>query len=238
MHPSISKRYTADDHAFRSEDPYAIAKYRITLEWLRGKLEDGVILYNIGAGGGHFNSLAAATSGATIVSCEPDPTAFELAAAVAPRSWTVLNCGLDEFARDREPANIVVMHDVLEHIEDDQLAASALRALVRDDGTVIVSVPALMSLFGLHDEALGHFRRYTPTSLKRVLEPYFEFERLQWYGMASIPIAWYFSKMRRQAYPGVGTRSMLGSVYATVCHLESFISEPIGTSLVARLRPR
>jgi hypothetical protein len=174
----------------------------------------------------------------SIVACEPDPLAFAKAGASAPRGVEVLNCGLDEFALGREPADIVVMHDVLEHIEDDQLAAFELRSLVRDDGTIIISVPALMSLYGLHDEALGHFRRYSPRTLRGLLEPHFVIERMQWYGMASIPIAWYFSKMRRQAYPAVGTRSKLGWAYATICHLESFIPEPIGTSLVARLRPR
>jgi SAM-dependent methyltransferase len=236
--PALSEAYTLGDHAFRSDDPYAAAKYRMTLQWLRNDLHDGTVLYNIGAGGGHFNGLAAAAGKLQIVACEPDPLAFAQANASAPPGVEVLHCGLEDFANGRSAADVVVMHDVLEHIEDDHGAAELVRSLLRPGGTAIVSVPALMSLYGVHDEALGHFRRYTPVSLRRVLEPHFVVERLQWYGMASIPIAWYFSKMRRIAYPVAATRSALGAIYAKMCHLESFVPEPIGTSLVARLRAR
>ena len=146
--------------------------------------------------------------------------------------------GLADFARDRAPARFIVMHDVLEHIEDDVAAAATLRGLVATDGTVVLSVPALMSLFGRHDEELGHYRRYTPRTLQRVLAPHFVVERLQWYGMASIPIAWYFSRWRRIAYPLGSVRSPLGAAYAAVCEAESYLREPIGTSLIARLRPQ
>jgi len=229
--------YSDQDHEFRESDPYARAKYELTLRWLPGDLAVGDTLYNVGAGGGYFNQLAA-SRGLRIVACEPDAATFQAASASAPPNCELHNCGLEEFARGRVPARVVVMHDVLEHIADDAFAAETLRSLVDAGGTVVLSVPALPFLFGRHDEELGHCRRYTPRALRRVLEPWFTFERLQWFGMASIPIAWYFSVWRRQGYPfGIG-RSPLASVYGTICALESYIPEPIGTSLIARLAPR
>jgi SAM-dependent methyltransferase len=237
MSAAANPRYSGADHAFRESDPYARAKYDLTLRWLSPYARVGDLLYNVGVGSGYFNHLAV-SFGMRVVGCEPDPAAFGAAAASAPAGCEVLPCGLADFARDRAPARFVVMHDVLEHIEDDVAAAATLRGLVATDGTVVLSVPALMSLFGRHDEELGHYRRYTPRTLRRVLDPHFAVERLQWYGMASIPIAWYFSRWRRIAYPLGSVRSPLGAAYAAVCAAESYLREPIGTSLIARLRPR
>jgi SAM-dependent methyltransferase len=233
-----SAAYTKADHAFRAADPYAGAKYRLTLRWLMPFLSGDALLYNIGMGGGHFNALLASASAIRVVGCEPDPTAFEFARRSAPEGYELLPVGLGEFARGRAAANFVVMHDVLEHIEDDDAAARTLRGLVAPEGRVILSVPALMSLFGIHDEELGHFRRYTKASLRKVLERYFAIERLQWFGMASIPIAWYYSRVRRVPYPTAGTRSLLGAAYARVCEIEAHLPEPVGTSLIVQLRPR
>ncbi|HZO94970.1 MAG TPA: methyltransferase domain-containing protein [Candidatus Baltobacteraceae bacterium] len=230
-------RYTARDHAFRERDPYAAAKYWLTLRWLRPRMRPGELLYNVGVGSGWFNHLAVA-HGLRVEGCEPDADAFTAAQRSAPRGCTLEHGGLESFARGRPPAPLLVMHDVLEHIEDDRRAAATVSDLVAPGGVAVISVPALMCLFGRHDEELGHFRRYTPSSLRAVMEPYFTFERLRWFGAASIPIAWYFSRFRRAPYPTGAVGSPLGRAYAAVCAAESFIPEPIGTSLIALLRPR
>ncbi len=229
--------YTSDDHSFRENDPYARAKYDLTMRWLAPVMKHGVLLYNVGVGGGYFNHLASARS-LKIAGCEPDAEVFARALATAPPGVELFNCTLEEFAEDRPPAKFVVMHDVLEHIEDDARAVRALRKLVTADGTIVVSVPALAWLFGLHDEKLGHFRRYDGRTLRAVLEPEFVVQRFQWYGMASIPIALYYSRLARKPYPAGATRSLVGQLYGTVCSLESYLPEPIGTSIVVQLKPR
>ncbi|MGD1067922.1 MAG: methyltransferase domain-containing protein, partial [Vulcanimicrobiaceae bacterium] len=229
MTTAANAGYSGADHAFRENDPYARAKYDLTLRWLEPRAHPGDTLYTVGVGSGYFNHLAV-SRGLQVVGCEPDPVAFDAAQASAPPGCELYACGLEAFARDRAAARFVVMHDVLEHIEDDEAAVSQLRGLVADGGTVVLSVPALMSLFGRHDEELGHFRRYTARSLRRVLEPRFHIAHLQWYGMASIPIAWYFSRWRRMPYPLGAARSPLGAAYGAVCALEARVPEPIGTS--------
>jgi 2-polyprenyl-3-methyl-5-hydroxy-6-metoxy-1,4-benzoquinol methylase len=233
----VDAGYTSADHSFRENDPYARAKYALTLRWLAPHMHPGDLLYNIGVGSGYFNHLAAAR-GLRVVGCEPDVQAFDAARRTAPPGVELLNLTLEEFARDRTPSQIVVMHDVLEHIEDDSAAVHVLRQIVARDGRVVLSVPALQSLFGLHDEQLGHYRRYTAASLRRVLEPEFVIRRLKWYGLASIPIAFYFSRYKRIAYPIGATRSFVGDVYGRVCELESRLPVPLGTSLVAEITPR
>jgi 2-polyprenyl-3-methyl-5-hydroxy-6-metoxy-1,4-benzoquinol methylase len=55
--------------------------------------------------------------------------------------------------------------DVLEHIEDDQAEMARAAARLNPGGTVIVLSPAHPFLFTPFDAAIGHFRRYTRSSL-------------------------------------------------------------------------
>jgi hypothetical protein len=65
-----------------------------------------------------------------------------------------------------EPAgtfSLILLLDVLEHIEDDRGFLSRLaRERLAMGGSVLISVPAGPRLFTSHDVALGHFRRYRP----------------------------------------------------------------------------
>jgi hypothetical protein len=52
------------------------------------------------------------------------------------------------------------MFDVLEHIEKHHEALKKLKSYLKDDGRVILTVPAYQWLYGKHDEHLHHKRRY------------------------------------------------------------------------------
>jgi hypothetical protein len=72
--------------------------------------------------------------------------------------------------RPRDRYDVILLLDVIEHVPDDD---AFLRLLTEenlaDEGTMVVSVPARQSLFSRHDEALGHYRRYSPAQLRRVV---------------------------------------------------------------------
>jgi 2-polyprenyl-3-methyl-5-hydroxy-6-metoxy-1,4-benzoquinol methylase len=77
----------------------------------------------------------------------------------------------------------VLALDVIEHIDDDRRAVRELRRLVKPDGRVIVSVPALPELYSQFDEVQGHRRRYTAQSLRLCLEGAgFIVEDILWWG--------------------------------------------------------
>jgi SAM-dependent methyltransferase len=61
------------------------------------------------------------------------------------------------------------MFDVLEHIEDDVAALQQVRRLLAPGGRVFLTVPAYTWLMSVDDVEAGHFRRYTRSSLSRVL---------------------------------------------------------------------
>lgn len=64
----------------------------------------------------------------------------------------------------------VALLDVLEHQEDDRRFLRDLLARMTTGATLIITVPALMSLWSGWDVALGHQRRYDRTSLRRAVE--------------------------------------------------------------------
>jgi 2-polyprenyl-3-methyl-5-hydroxy-6-metoxy-1,4-benzoquinol methylase len=233
----VSNSYAALDHEFRESDAYAQGKYHVTLRWLRGR-RPGSLLYNVGCGGGLFNRLAV-DAGFRVEAFEPDPIAFELAQRDCPeQDCTVHRLGVGEIEGE-EVANVIVMHDVLEHIEDDGSAVKRLRRLLVSDGILVISVPALPSLFGLHDEQLGHYRRYTRRSLRRALSGQFEITRVRYFGLAFIPVAAYYSRFRRRPYPTSSAESgVMSAGLRALCAVEGRVPTPVGTSLICLARPR
>ncbi len=55
--------------------------------------------------------------------------------------------------------------NVVEHIEDDMLAVANAKKLLRENGTLIILVPAYQWLYNRFDKELFHFRRYNKRSL-------------------------------------------------------------------------
>lgn len=65
--------------------------------------------------------------------------------------------------------DIVLLLDVIEHIENDIEFLKWMKTFdcIQKSTNFFITVPAFQSLFCAHDEFLGHFRRYTNTSLKQ-----------------------------------------------------------------------
>jgi len=64
----------------------------------------------------------------------------------------------------------IIMMDVLEHIKDDAGYLRQLLLKLKDNGKLLITVPAFMRLYSLHDRELRHYRRYEHKRLHRVLK--------------------------------------------------------------------
>lgn len=65
-----------------------------------------------------------------------------------------------------EAFDVVLMTDVLEHIEDDAGSAATALRLVRPGGIVVATVPANPWLYSQFDARLHHFRRYNKSQYR------------------------------------------------------------------------
>lgn len=71
----------------------------------------------------------------------------------------------DDVDFDGRRFDLICLFDVLEHIEDDVAALSALVPALAGGGKIVLTVPAYPSLYGPHDSLLHHHRRYTRKAL-------------------------------------------------------------------------
>ncbi len=69
--------------------------------------------------------------------------------------------------------DIVVLMDVLEHVENPELLLQQLIRLpsISPKTVFIITVPAYQKLFSQHDRNLGHYMRYNLKSLHKLLQP-------------------------------------------------------------------
>jgi SAM-dependent methyltransferase len=78
--------------------------------------------------------------------------------------------------------DIIIASDVLEHIEDDELALSEWYRIIKPGGMLLVFVPALSCLWGRHDIINHHFRRYDKQSLiSKLTKPGFSISRASYW---------------------------------------------------------
>ncbi len=75
----------------------------------------------------------------------------------------LLSPSLDEIGKQTDKISLVLLLDVIEHIESEITFLKELRAhpLIGPDTIFVITIPAYQGLFTAHDEYLKHFRRYT-----------------------------------------------------------------------------
>lgn len=70
-----------------------------------------------------------------------------------------------KYTKKIEPADIFLLTDVLEHIENASDFFKQICDFGKENDLVIITVPAFMQLWSGHDVFLKHFRRYTKKTL-------------------------------------------------------------------------
>ena len=93
---------------------------------------------------------------------------------------------------------IVIMMDVLEHIEDDYAILREIKSKLGHNAFFFITVPAFMSVWSSHDVYLGHYRRYTIPMLRDLLEGTDCKVDQQYYIYGSIfPLVWMVRRLKR-----------------------------------------
>lgn len=143
-----------------------------------------------------------------------------------------------------EPFDVILMLDVLEHLEDAPAAANHVTRLLRDGGRFIVTVPAFMGLWTGHDDINRHFIRYTKHTLAAALEQgslridhwrYF----FHWTAMAKWVVHWYERLLPREPTPARTPPTTVNRALYALSRAEEKLLGPLrlpfGSSLLAIL---
>jgi SAM-dependent methyltransferase len=132
----------------------------------------GRSVLEIGSGMGYFSEKLAERGLERLILSDHDGQCLErLRATYADRpDVEVADIVLPGRVEVGEPVESVVAMNVLEHIEDDAQALRDLAAVVTAGGRIVLWVPAYMQLYGDFDRKVGHFRRYTPETIRAAVE--------------------------------------------------------------------
>ena len=86
--------------------------------------------------------------------------------------------------------DLVLMFDVLEHIENESTFLASARFHVADGGVIVLNVPALQWLYSPYDAVQGHQRRYSLGDVRRVAEKNgLRLKSASYWGGPLVPIA-------------------------------------------------
>lgn len=152
------------------------------------------------------------------------------------------------FRRSNEERDfdIVLLMDVLEHVDDDVKLLKTVADTVRSGTHFFITVPAFQFLWSAHDVFLDHRRRYTAETLKATIERSGLTSRSVRYFYALIfPLVVLLRLLRRKRDPNKGSDlrpapAGIGAMVQAALKLERIIIYPVnrvaGLSVVALAR--
>lgn len=83
--------------------------------------------------------------------------------------------------------------NIVEHVKDDLQAIANCKKLLKENGNLIILVPAYQSLYNGFDKELEHYRRYTQASLNKIFtENKLKIIHQQYFNSIGI-LGWWFS---------------------------------------------
>lgn len=147
---------------------------------------------------------------------------------------------------DDNSFDLVTGLDVVEHLDDDLGGLKEMRRVLRQEGRVLLFVPAFMFLWGVQDDISNHRRRYTTQGLKKVIaQAGFELERLTYANITFfLPILVGRLLMRLTGYRPASENNLtvgflngfLGSIFGAEAPLLRHVNFPFGVSIVCVAR--
>ena len=131
----------------------------------------------------------------------------------------------------------IVYIDVLEHIEDAGGELALASDHLEPGGRVIVLSPAYQSLFSPFDRQVGHFRRYTRTTLRNDVPAGLEVERIFYLDALGAATSLANKLCLRQSTPTVGQIRFWDQVIIPVSRvIDPLLLRSVGRSVIGIFR--
>jgi 2-polyprenyl-3-methyl-5-hydroxy-6-metoxy-1,4-benzoquinol methylase len=146
-----------------------------------------------------------------------------------------------------DPYDIILMLDVLEHIEDQKALLQNIKQWLKPGGVMLLTVPAYNFLWSGEDYVSNHLRRYTKSTLANVMqESGLHIERISYFNCFLLPLQAgtillnrFFRPQTMQQTnlhtlsPGINT--MLTSIMSAEIPLIKIVNLPFGGSILCTI---
>jgi len=235
--------------SFAAADLEVMSDAENYVQWIFSELiapHLGRSVLEIGSGIGTFSTRIATVPSVERLTCvEIDPScnaAARQALAAAPAKTPVEHVVGDYLGATlpKDQYDSALFINVLEHLSDDRAAVRKARSELRMDGTLVIFVPAFELLMSGLDRRLGHYRRYTTGSLRKLLEGAgFTVTALRYYNLVGfLGWLWRFRILGRTAQsPGL-VRFFDRVILPVQLRVERRLRLPVGQSAYAVAKKR
>ena len=130
----------------------------------------------------------------------------------------------------------VLCSEVLEHLQDDNLALKILYSLLKPNGILVVDVPAFPFLLSKFDIMHGHFRRYTKNTISKiVVNAGFTIEEIRYWNVFGF-FGWLFFLKIFNLGLKESTNSFFSSFMGNFLKIESKIKFPFGLNILLKAK--
>lgn len=132
--------------------------------------KENLQILDIGTGSGGMVPLLSKYG--QLTATEPDQATFEYASGKFKEYPRVqfLHGGWESLDLPPQQFDLVTAFDVLEHCENDVLALKRWGSWLHEGGSLLLTIPAFSSLWGINDVLSHHYRRYTKETLTKALQ--------------------------------------------------------------------
>lgn len=143
------------------------------------------------------------------------------------------NIETDEYFFRGKKFNVIVCINVLEHIKNDEMALKNMYKLLKEEGYLILLVPAFDFLYGEIDKSIGHFRRYNLKKIAKLLQDMgFRILNSRIINILGAIGWWFSSKVLSNNEVNEENIKIFNKVAPLILPIEDMIEPPIGTSIL------
>ncbi|NPD45555.1 MULTISPECIES: bifunctional 2-polyprenyl-6-hydroxyphenol methylase/3-demethylubiquinol 3-O-methyltransferase UbiG [unclassified Lentimicrobium] len=143
-------------------------RFRIFAQLIHPFLKNDSQVFEIGCGNGIVMKQFENTYHQSIAGC--DLNQFAIDHIIEDLKGTVYTYDIHDRHKDLlEKFDIIILFDVIEHIEDEKYFIESALAHLKKGGKLIINVPAHQWLYSRYDKIVGHLKRYNKKDINAIV---------------------------------------------------------------------